>query len=286
MKPGFQNWTVEQYEADPCPRPSLRATHAKMLLSQSPRHVHFSHPRLNPASEPSVSSELMYDGLVRHDLFCGGSSVVELDFDSYRTNAAKETRDELLKNGKLPMLSHKLKPMRALVDAVKWQLRQYPNISDMFRREVSLAWQEDGIWLRQRDDQLPDEGPEFYDYKFTDNANPDTWSRIAYSTGADIQAAFHERGLRAIGWHERPEIRFIVIERNPPHCISIVGLDPVARQIAQEKVDRAINIWRQCLESNKWPAYPRQTAYVAPPGWIMQQWEDQKINNESLGDTA
>ena len=38
------------------------------------------------------------------------------------------------------------------------------------------------------------------------------------------------------------------------------------------KIDRALELWRLCLESGNWPAYPTQSHYATLPAWEEARW--------------
>ena len=58
------------YHADPCERPSLSSSIAKILLEKTPRHAWTAHPRLNP--DFAAKDESKFDlGTAVHELMLG-----------------------------------------------------------------------------------------------------------------------------------------------------------------------------------------------------------------------
>jgi len=144
-----------------------------------------------------------------------------------------------------------------------------------------MVWQEGPIWCRARLDWLPDKPGLYYpDYKTTENANPETWSRIAFSTGAHIQDAFYRRGIKATLGIEDAGLLFVVQEVEPPHAVSHCVFDPAAREYADREVERGMRLWGRCMASSQWPAYPPDIAYMGAPGWLERQGLERDLRDE------
>lgn len=275
-RPGVYDIPAEVYHEDPCPEPSLSASIAKVLLNKTARHAWMAHPRLNPDHEEE--NKLAFDiGHAAHALMLEGEDGVEIiEADSYRTKAAKEARDAAYAAGKTPLLPHQAAEVRTMVVVGQAQLADHAEASGAFENgkpEQTLVWQEHGIWCRARLDWLPANGTVFYDYKTTTDANPDAWQRRAFELGADLQAAFYRRGIRAVLGIDNPQFRFVVQEKTVPYALSVVELTPAALALGDAKVHMAIETWRQCFMSNCWPGYPREVCYLDAPGWHEAQFE-------------
>lgn len=283
-KPDVYQLSAAAYFADPCPTPSLSASIGKLLLGRSPRHAWTAHPRLNPAWQPDDDSKFDI-GKAAHDLLLRGEGDIDvIAADDYRTKAAKEARDASLASGRLPVLASRWPHVRAMVAAARAQLAAHEDADDAFtegRPEMTLAWLEDKTWCRARLDWLPHAGNAFYDYKTTENANPDDWTeRAAYATGADIQAAFYRRGIRALGLARSPVFKFVVQETDPPYALSVCALPPAALDMADRKVEAMIELWRWCVANDAWPGYPSRTCYADPPPWHERRWLEREAREE------
>ena len=73
----YPDLTPKVYHADPCERPSLSSTIAKVMCSRSPRHAWLAHPRLGdapegdaPEGEEKVSKQKLLGSLL-HRLVLG-----------------------------------------------------------------------------------------------------------------------------------------------------------------------------------------------------------------------
>lgn len=275
-KAGIYDLDDEAYFSDPCPTPSLSASIARTLLSQSPRHAWQEHPRLNPNHAES-NSKAMDIGKVAHALVLEGIDKAEiLDFPDYRTKDAKAARDAAYAAKKIPILKEKSQEIFAMADACRVQLMEHAESFGAFRDgkpEQAIIWQEpNGIWCRCRLDWLPNKGNIVHDYKTTTDASPDAFTRKIYDMGYDIQCAMYRRGLMALGRIEKPEFHFVAQETTAPYALSIVALSNAAQHMAMRKAENAIMWWKWCLDNNKWPGYVARVAVVDPPPYAERQW--------------
>jgi hypothetical protein len=270
-KPGVYDMPNADYQNDPCEAISLSATLLKIMLRETPQHVYTASPRLNQKYEPDEDGAFDI-GTAAHSLMLGDpKKFAVLDFDDWRKKEAKEARETARAEGKIPLLAKHWDRLQHMVAIGRQQLDVHFDASDAFtdgKPEQSLFWQESGIWCRARLDWLPNNLRKPYDdYKSTDSANPDTFQRVAYSVGHDIQAAFYRRGIRAVLGVEKPRIRFIVQEIAEPFALSAIELNDEAMDLADYKIDLGLARWRWCLENNSWPGYPARTCVIGPPAW-------------------
>lgn len=276
-QPGIYTMSRADYDADPCAEPSLSGSIAKLILDRSPAHARLAHPRLNPAFQRT--NERKFDqGNACHALLLGeADKIVTIAADDFRTKAAKDARDQALAAGKLPMLEHHYEDVLEMSEQARAQIARHEEAAGAFdpalgKSEQTMIWREAETWCRARPDWLPNVGNICWDYKTTGvSANPDAWVRTLYGVGGDIQPALYLRGLRAITgkeWHWR----WVVQEDEPPYALSVIAPTPAMLALADMKVERALGYWRWCLAKNRFPGYPRETAYIdAPP------WEEAKV---------
>jgi hypothetical protein len=79
-----------------------------------------------------------------------------------------------------------------------------------------------------------------------------------------VQAAFYVRGVQELTG-ETPEFRWVVVETQPPFALSVIAPGPDVMTIGRKKVEYAIDVWRRCLATGHWPAYPTDVAYAELP---------------------
>lgn len=285
MKPGIHTLPSAAYHADPCEPPSLSASIAHLLCSQSPAHARTAHPRLNP--DYRRQEEERFDvGSVAHALLLEGITAVEVvDADDWRTKAAKEARDAARDAGRIPLLARHWSAVEEMVAAARTQLGLHAADPPMFtdgEPEQTLVWEEPGgVVCRSRLDWLRTDRRTIDDFKTTSrSANPEQWSRSLYGQGADIQAAFYVRGVQELTG-ETPEFRWAVQETFPPYALTVLSPAPDVLTIAQRKVEHAIDTWRRCLETGHWPAYPTDVCYAELPPWEEYRWLERELQEEA-----
>ena len=274
--------TGAEYHADPCPTPSLSASIAHVLLSQSPRHAWTAHPRLNPAYAPEESEAFDLGTAAHAYLLEGETGFVIVEAPDWRTKLAREARDLARAEGKTPLLAHRWADVQAMATAAREQLGSHPAPEPLGGGdpEQTLLWHEGDMWCRARLDWLHEDLRTIDDYKTTaTSAHPAVWSRSLFASGYDIQAAMYLRGVKAV-FGATAEFRFVVQETTPPYALSVIGLDPEALALGAAKVGRAIALWRECVTTNTWPAYPTRTCYAEAPPWAAAQWLERTYYEE------
>ncbi len=283
LEPGFHEIAAADYHDDPCAEPSLSASTAQELLAKSPLHAWYSHPRLNPGFERE-EREIFDLGAAAHAyLLEGETGFAIIEADDWRTKAAKEARDLARAQGRLPVLRHKWDAILAMADAINAQLDAFSDPPRPFsagKAEQTLVWQEGPIWCRARLDWLGDDHRTVDDLKTTGgSANPEDWTRGPMFAGPALQAAFYLRGLSVLSGvgTDRLNFRFVVAENYPPFALSVVSLGPEAWVIAEKQRRMAVEIWSNCMDTGKWPAYPRKTCYATLPPWIETQWVEREM---------
>lgn len=277
MKSGIYEIPADQYHEDQIADvPSLSRSIAHLLCTASPAHARTAHPRLNGAYEKE-ERETFDLGSAAHELFLGGLERVEIiEAADWRTNLAKEARDAARAEGRLPLLAKQWVATQAMVLRLRGQIEDLnvdPPLFTAGKPEQSLVWEEaGGVVCRARPDWLRDDFSVIDDLKTTRNtANPESWSRSLFGSGYDLQAAFYLRGLDAITG-KQAEFRFVVVEAFPPFALSVISLAPDTLTLARKKVEYAIDLWRACLRTDDWPAYPTRVCFAELPSFEEARW--------------
>ena len=271
---------MDVYLADPAPAPSLSSHIADALLNLSPAHARHLHPRLNPALRRRTSDAFDLGNTVHALLLGGQDTVVIVDAPDWRKAEAKAQRDMARAAGKIALLKSQYLRAYDMADAARSQCDDFgerPTPLAYGVPERTLVWQEQGgVYCRARLDWAHADGRTIDDLKTVDgSANPERFSRQLFTLGYDVQAAMYLRGLRALTGVVAA-FRFVVVEAWEPYALSVVSLAPAALALAERKVAHAIAMWRTCLESGRWPAYPARVAYVEAPGWAESQWMERE----------
>jgi hypothetical protein len=254
------------------------------LLSKSPLHAWVNHPALNPVRKEEAESKFDI-GTAAHALLLEGmDNACIVECDDWRTNVAKLARDEARLAGLVPLLRKEWDRVSAMCDAAKRFLAESElGITDLQtegKSEQSLVWEEDGTWLKCRPDWMPHDLSYILDYKTTgQSANPEGIARVILNMGYDIQDSLYRRGVTRLA-DAMPMFVFFFQETVEPFAGSLVSLPPQFADMGDSKVDRGLSIWRDCMESGEWPAYPSRICYPDPPTWALAQEEASRLIEE------
>jgi hypothetical protein len=265
-----------QYHADALTdEPTLSATTARILCTQTPAHAREQHPRLNPNYRRA--EEQKFDiGNACHRLLLEGEDCIHIvAAPDWRSNFAKEQRDFGREYGRIPLLESQWLELEAMVAALRAQfahLEADPPVFTDGKPEQVIVWDEQGVKCRARLDWLRDDLTGIDDLKTTGkSADPRKWGQhTLFGMGYDVQAAFYRRAVRSLGGD--PEFRFVVAEVTPPFLCSVVDLAPDALALADDKIDYALNVWKRCLAEGRWDGYDRRTFHAEAPAWASAQW--------------
>jgi hypothetical protein len=290
----IEGMPMDQYQRDPAPKlfpdcvASLSSHLAHTLLTRSPLHAWTDHPKLNPNWQED--DDRKFDlGTAAHKVLleaktfpCDAAAVriACLPFDDYRTKDAQRAREMAVATGMLPVLYAQWERISAMVIAARTFLHSSEELAWIMESGIAegvIVWQEDGVTMRCRPDWLTGDKKLILDYKTTDaSAEPGAWSRwIMGGMGFDLQAAFYLRGLRALTGKDGKFI-FLVQETKPPYACSAIGLAPAELALASDKIYAASEIWKHCLETNRWPAYPPKVHWIERPPFVEAEWQAKK----------
>jgi PDDEXK-like domain of unknown function (DUF3799) len=270
--------------------PTLSASLAVTLVSRSPAHAFIQHPRLNPnyvTPEPKKAWDV---GTVAHSLLLEGYGNVHVveGFDNWKRVAGLTAPTELAAQaraeGKIPLLRHEWDEVSVMVDAAREQLAGFdPAPLTDGKPEQTLTWDENGVACRCRPDWLADDFAVCEDVKTTaESAQPNYFSRkTIYTYGYDLRAAMYLRGIKAVTGVDA-KWRWLVVEKKPPYAVSVVEPGEDVLAVGNAKLDRALEMWADCLATGLWPAYGREVHVAEAPPWELR-WLD---NSDEFADAA
>lgn len=262
--------------------PSLSASIAKILIERTPLHAWHAHPRLNPDYQRTEKTEFDY-GTAAHAMLLEGSeaALVIVEADDWRTKVAQEQKKAAYADGKTPLLARQVKRVREMAASAKAHVAasELAGIFEAGCAEQSIRWQEGVTECRMKPDWLTADKKIILDYKTTTNAHPEACLRSIVGMGYDVQDAFYRRGLRATTGFPAAFV-FLFQEKDPPYACSLLALDPAMREMADQKVQWALTLWSNCMETGKWNGYGNRIAYLEPPVWYAaraEEWLDESL---------
>lgn len=202
------------------------------------------------------------------------SSIVVVDAENWRTKAAKEQRDAARAAGKTALLARHVKDVGAMVDAAQAFIAQSEIAEYWAGGESELAGiaLDDGVWLRARFDRITASRRFITDYKSTTDVAPEVFSRQIVRMGYHVQEAFYRRVAQILG-AVGPRFVFLAQSCEPPYECSLHACEPALQEIAEAQVQRAIDIWRECMKKKEWPSYGGRIHYATPPTYLINDHE-------------
>lgn len=274
------------------------------LVSQCPAAAWFDSPlNPNPADDSNDASDF---GSIAHEILLEGSQeCVEIidpqDYpskngnipDGWKNVAIRAARDDARAAGKIPVLTTDIVTINGMVDSahafIESVRESEPAIWAAFQpdggdSELTCIWEDGGTLCRMRPDRISKERDVIIDPKFSKrSAEPDSWGRTQLSAmGYRVSAAFYRRGCETL-FGVSPAYVFLVIEQDPPHLCSLVGVDPANLSFGAEQVEHGLRAWRRCLASNAWPAYPTRVCYPELNEWELARWQERQGITDAQG---
>ena len=253
----------------------LTASRGFALLDTTPQHVRADLDGL----VPDEASEAMDLGTVFHAcLLTGESNVVLIDAPDWRPKAARKQREAARANHQTPLLAHKWAEVQAMLAATRQWLEARPDPRPLVGgvAEQSLYFELDGVACRATPDWRSGDHQRILEVKSTGvSAHPAAFGKSVWTNGYAFANAFYRRAVKTV-YGVVEDYEWLVVETFPPYACSMVALDPESEAFADQQVDEALRLWTQCHQTDHWPGYRTQTAYLELPGWVQAQWETRK----------
>jgi hypothetical protein len=281
LGPGVHQLTDEQYFADPVSGGSLTSSGARVLLAPG-GPARYRHQRDNGTTVVKREFDL---GHAVHALVLGaGPKLIRITGtgasgpDAWLNNYDKAKVARARKVGAVPVRPSDFAAAHAMAAAVK----AHPIAAKLFTAgapEQALIWRDPvtGVMCRAKADWLRADG--IVDLKTTESAAPDALSRSVYSWGYYIQAAFYLRGFRLLNLdavvQREPWFAFVAVEKAAPYLVHVHQLSERAMAYGDRKVSEALEIFRDCTASGRWPGYPEnEITDIGLPAWVRtEEWE-------------
>lgn len=263
------------YHAD---RGSLSQSGAKLIL-RAPAKFRWQQ------DHPKTSTNRFDFGKAAHLLVLGTGAeleVFEYDTDKIKspkaTNAFKARQAELQAREGVLLLPDEYAVVQAMADKLS-EHRIAMELLSEGEPEVS-AYAEDpgtGVMMRGRFDWLG--ALDMSDYKTAASADPDEFCRSATKYGYDLQVAWY-LDLGKLNGHPAKAFAHIVQEIEPPYIVTVVVLPPELVERGRILKRRALERYRDCLESGRWPGYLPDTEFATPaaPQWVLRELADEEIS--------
>lgn len=141
------------------------------------------------------------------------------------------------------------------------------------KAQYKIKWTdaETGVLMQGYIDWITGAGIAF-DLKSTDDARPAEFAKSIGKFRYDVQAALYIDGARAMGI-DINHFYFVAVEKKPPHCVSVIALDPADLETGRMHYQHDLFVYQACKKNNRWPGYQEKIFLVNTPPWALKQRE-------------
>jgi hypothetical protein len=274
-EPGIYDIPSADYHRDPFPGGSLSSTGARRLLPPGcPAKFRWEQEHGRPEKR-----HYDFGHCAHREVLGDGEDVVVIEASDYRTKAAQVARDEAYAAAKAPILRREYDEV---VLPMAEALRAHPITGKLFApgtgvAERSLFWWdgqgEQRVMRRSRPDWLPAAVPGrrliVPEYKTCASAAPDDIEASVGRFGYYMQAAWNLDAIEALLDLDQPPVFvFVFQEKDAPYVVTVAQLSTISMQLGRARNTRALNVYRRCRASGRWPGYSDEVLNLALPAWL------------------
>lgn len=99
---------------------------------------------------------------------------------------------------------------------------------------------------------------------------PEEFPSVMYKRGYHRQGAMYRRATQAHGLNY-DTYAFVVVENEPPFGVMVYELDEDAMRLGWFEMERAMEIYAQCLKAGEWPSWACEIQKVGIPEWVKRR---------------
>ncbi len=143
------------------------------------------------------------------------------------------------------------------------------------RAEQSIfAMDGKGTLRKGRTDWLPDKTPVIVDLKTCEDARPEKFTRSVLDYRYHVQGAYY-LDLAKLAGEDRRAFVLIAVEKTPPYAVMVYQMMDEDIEIGRDLYRRDLQVYRNCIASGQWPAYPEEIELIGIPEYVKQQMEEE-----------
>lgn len=249
------------YHAD---RTSLSVSGAKVIL-KAPALFKWQ-------QEHPVHKDVFDFGSAAHREVLGvGDELEVIDAPDWRSKDAREARDKARAAGRIPLLAGEAQKVRDMADVLSSHTLAMRLLSEG-KPEVSAYAPDEqtGVTRRARFDWLG--ATILTDYKTCASSEPAAFVKAAANFGYHMQHAWYLDLARDLG-HPAKAFAFIAQEKEPPYLVTVIELPPELVDVGRRRNRHALERFRDCTETNRWPGYVPDDQFAQPsaPAWALRE---------------
>ena len=239
------------------------------LIHRSPAHFREAKANPEPPTPAMIWGTMYHLMILEPDLFQACYAVLPDGIDR-RTTAGKEAwlAWQAENEGKTPVDRPTLVQLNGMRDALCANSRACEALTGGVA-EQSIFWDEDDCTCKCRPDYI--KRGLLVDLKTCLDARPDAFSRACWNYRYHVQAAYYSRGY-GVEYSEQPEgFLFVAQEKEPPYAVAIYLADEAMVEQGWREAATDLEVYRQCVETDTWPAYPEIVQAIVLPRWAQEE---------------
>ena len=190
------------------------------------------------------------------------------EFDSYRTKAAQEWRDDTLAKGITPITNEQYEQALMIADSVMSDDELQPYLVAGYETEIAMYSESDEINVRGMVDIAPKSSDCLIDLKtinsITSEAN---LINVILNKGYHWQAAMYLDLWNAITGENRYRFILPFVESSAPHETAIVDISEFI-ELGRDGYTKAISLWKKCVSEDTWTKTIPANTKLKLPHWI------------------
>lgn len=269
IQPGIYPSTALS-NADYHAAPGISNSGLKLIAERSPKHYWAKY--LSASRKPVGSTRAQFVGTAIH------AATLEPDefhrryvvnpYDDRRGNRYKDLQREADANGK-SIISM---PEYEAIVGMHQSLCCHPMAAALLRSvahtELSLfvVDPDTGMLMKARPDLITTTGV-VVDLKKTQDASQEAFGRACFNYGYFQQDAFYT-DVHELAFGQPPKaFVFIAVEEEYPHAVGVYCLEPEDRQRGRIQYRHALEVYAECVRTDRWPSYSDKIESLALPEW-------------------
>ena len=263
FKPGIYSIAAERYHA----ANGVSKTMLDYLANQTPAHLQAYLMGLAKEETPAMRfGTIVHRALLEPDTYREGFHV-KPEGMKLTTKAGIQWQEE---HRELPIITQ---PESDTIDAMVSSVHCHPFAKRLLsgcQPEQSIFVEDGHGTLRKcRLDALT-KGNVIPDIKTAESAAIDSFEKSVSRYRYHVQAAFYLDNCNLAGI-QKDLFFFIVVEKTAPYLVRCLQLNGDVIQFGKSLYQRDIQIYRNCLESGRWPGWGDGYDEVALPPWELKQ---------------
>ncbi len=173
---------------------------------------------------------------------------------------------------------------RPMVDAREWKkavrIRDNAHRDSTVRALLTGGFPEQALFVedgagtlrKSKYDYITTSGNVVPDLKTCRCAHPDKFEKAIEQHRYFQRAAFYIDNANLAGLNKDTFV-FICVETAPPYLVAVYQLDDFVLDAGRKFYQRDIQIYRNCIESGRWPGYHEGIRQIGVPSYLMKQLE-------------